>query len=208
MGQESGDQLFSDRLRRAVDAARAKDLDALLVTPGADLRYLVGYDALPLERLTCLVVPARGEPVLIVPRLERPAAEASGASALVKTVSTEETEDAFSTAAALVRDALGGEPTRIAVSDRMWAEQVLRFGAAMPAAEQVLAGSVLRALRLCKAPDEVAGLRRAGAAIDAVHSRMAEWLRPGRTEEEVGRDIAEAIVDVGPPPLHFAFLAG
>ena len=42
----------------AAQAARAAGLDALLLTPGADLRYLTGYDAHPLERLTCLVLPA------------------------------------------------------------------------------------------------------------------------------------------------------
>ncbi|MCU0265538.1 MAG: aminopeptidase P family N-terminal domain-containing protein, partial [Actinomycetia bacterium] len=61
-----------DRLARARDLARAAGIDALLVTPGPDLRYLTGYDAVPLERLTCLVVPADGDPTVVVPRLERP----------------------------------------------------------------------------------------------------------------------------------------
>ena len=52
-------------------------MDALLVSPGADLRYLTGYEALPLERLTCLVLPASGDPLMGVPALEKPAAEAS-----------------------------------------------------------------------------------------------------------------------------------
>ena len=33
-------------------------------------------------------------------------------------------------------------------------------------------------------------LHAAGAAIDAVHEQMGHWLRPGRTEREVGADIA------------------
>ena len=49
------------RLDRAQQGLRARGLDALLVTPGPDLRYLVGYDAVPLERLTCLVIPAQGQ---------------------------------------------------------------------------------------------------------------------------------------------------
>jgi Xaa-Pro aminopeptidase len=44
---------------------------------------------------------------------------------------------------------------------------------------------------------EVAALRQAGAAIDRVHARVPGWLRPGRTEREVGADIAEAIVAEG-----------
>ena len=33
---------------------------AMVITPGADLRYVAGYDAKPLERLTALVIPATG----------------------------------------------------------------------------------------------------------------------------------------------------
>ena len=71
----------TDRVTRAQQATAAAGLDAILVTPGPDLRYLAGYAAMPLERLTCLVVPASGHPTLVVPKLERPAAEASGAGA-------------------------------------------------------------------------------------------------------------------------------
>jgi Xaa-Pro aminopeptidase len=73
----------------------------------------------------------------------------------------------------------------------------------MPAARQMLASDVLGALRLRKTVDEVDGLRRAGQAIDRVHSRMGEWLRPGRTEAEVGRDIADAIIAEGHEKVNF-----
>ena len=43
--------------RRRASRAAAARLDALLIGVGADLRYLTGYDAVPLERLTMLVVP-------------------------------------------------------------------------------------------------------------------------------------------------------
>ena len=56
-------------LARAQDAMAAAGVDALLVGPGADLRYLTGYHALPLERLTLLVARADGRHSLIVPQL-------------------------------------------------------------------------------------------------------------------------------------------
>jgi Xaa-Pro aminopeptidase len=199
-------QTLSTRLQRAAEAAASAGVAALLVTPGADLRYLIGYQAIPLERLTCLVVPASGDPTLVVPRLERLAAEASGAGDLVKIVTHEETDDAVAMTVDLVREALQGEPATVGVADRMWAETVLRFHAALPRAELVTAGTVLRSLRLRKTPDEVDGLRRAAAAIDQVHSRVGEWLRPGRTEQEVGRDIAEAIVDAGHTSVNFVIV--
>ena len=174
----------------------------MLLTPGADLRYLTGYAALPLERLTCLVVPASGPVTLVVPKLERAAAEASGVGAAVTIVDWPETVDPVALVAGLLPVA-----RTVALDNRMWAEKVLRFRAAMPAAEQVLAGHVLSDLRQRKSADEVAALRVAGAAIDRVHARVPELLRPGRTEREVGRDIADAIVAEGHARVDFVIVA-
>ncbi|GAA1908116.1 M24 family metallopeptidase [Streptantibioticus ferralitis] len=194
----------ADRIAKACEAAADAGLDALLVSPGADLRYLTGYQALPLERLTCLVCPADGDPVLVVPALEKAAAEASPVGGLgIEIIGWAETEDPY----ALVADRLPVGSKRIAVDNHMWAEKVLAFRAALPHAEQGLAGDVLRELRMRKSPAEVAALRRAGAAIDRVHRRIGEWLVPGRTEREVARDIAEAIIEAGHATCDFVIVA-
>jgi Xaa-Pro aminopeptidase len=198
--------VHASRLADAAAAAAAAGLDALLITPCADLRYLVGYDAIPLERLTCLIVPASGAPWLIVPRLEEPAAIASGAGDTVSVVTHEETDDAFAMTAQLINDSLGRQASTVAVADRMWAEQVLRFRDNLPAVTLSAAGAVTRPLRLVKRADEVAALRGAGQAIDRVHARMGEWLRPGRTEAEVGRDIADAITAEGHVKVNFVIV--
>lgn len=188
----------------AVQAATARaGLDALLLTPGPDLRYVSGYEALPLERLTCLVVPAAGESFMMVPRLELPAAQASPASRLgVEFVAWDETDDPYT----LVADRLGRVAT-VGLADRMWAMASLRFRAAMPATDQVLAGSVLRELRMRKSAAEVAALREAGAAIDAVHLQVPGLLKAGRTEREVGRDIHDAILAAGHSTVDFVIVA-
>src|ERR1700761_584981 len=113
---------FSARLSRARAAAAAAGLDAVLVTPGPDLRYLTGYVAKPLERLTCLVVPAAADPVLIVPFLERPAAEAAGIADLGLAIADwQETDDPIE----LVARILGPGVRNYGVDDHMWAEKVL-----------------------------------------------------------------------------------
>ena len=54
------DELYpAGRLAQVREAAGAAGLDAVLLTPGPDLRYVIGYDAKQLERLTCLAIPAR-----------------------------------------------------------------------------------------------------------------------------------------------------
>ncbi|MFC0007534.1 M24 family metallopeptidase [Micromonospora siamensis] len=194
----------ADRLAAARNATAAAGLDALLLTPGSDLRYLTGYDAHAGERLTCLVLPAEGEPTLIVPTLERPAAEASPAPATgVRIVDHGDGTDPYP----LLVAALGGPVGAVGLADRMWAEQVLALRAALPGADQRLASEVLRELRIRKSPAEVAALAEAGAAIDAVHRRMGEWLRPGRTEAEVATDIAAAIRATGHVSVDFVIVA-
>ena len=200
-------KVLRTRLETAREAARRDGVDAVLITPGPDLRYLAGYHAVPLERLTCLVVPAAGEPALIVPRLERAAAEASGAGGVVQLLTHEENDDAFTMVAGLLRDALGSAPTTVAVNNAMPALHVLRLRDAMPGARQTLGGAVLGELRLRKSPEEVDALRRAAQAIDRVHSQMGEWLRPGRTEAEVGRDIGDAILAAGHRTVEFIIAA-
>jgi Xaa-Pro aminopeptidase len=195
---------LAHRIKRAQQRAALTGVDALLVSPGADLRYLTGYDAPPLERLTALVIPVDGEPTLVVPQLERPAALASPAGSLDLAVADwEETADPYQ----LVASLLPATAATIAVDNRMWAEKVLRLRAALPVAAQVLAGDVLGPLRMRKTPDEVAALRAAGQAIDRVHQRMGEWLHPGRTEREVGRDIGDAIIAEGHVRADFVIVA-
>jgi Xaa-Pro aminopeptidase len=215
MSDSAPSGVFTDRLARARKAATEHEVDALLLTPGADLRYLTGYLAMPLERLTCLVLPASGDPVLVVPLLERPAALASPVGRIgVEVRAWTETDDPFALVADVVTSGPGraADPGagaggwRLAVANRMWAEHLLRLRAAAPGADLRLAGPVLRDLRIVKDPAEVAELRRAGAAIDRVHARMGEWLRPGRTEAEVGRDIAAAIVAEGHEAANFTIV--
>jgi Xaa-Pro aminopeptidase len=88
----------------------------------------------------------------------------------------------------------------------MWAEKVLAFRAALPRAEQSLAGQVLLELRMRKTPAEIEALRRAGAAIDRVHRRIGEWVRAGRTEREAARDIADAIIQAGHATVDFVIV--
>ncbi|MGD0377633.1 MAG: Xaa-Pro peptidase family protein [Streptosporangiaceae bacterium] len=194
-----------DRLATAARAARSAGLSALLLTPGPDLRYVTGYDAQQLERLTCLALPAEGAsaaPFLLVPRLELPAAQASPAGRLgLEIVPWDETADPY----ALLAGRLG-PVEQVGLSDQMWALMVLRLRDAFPGARQALASRALRGLRARKTPAEVAALRAAGAAIDRVHAQVPGWLRAGRTEFEVAADIADAIIAEGHARVDFTIV--
>ncbi|MBL8925681.1 MAG: aminopeptidase P family protein [Pseudonocardia sp.] len=188
--------LLAERIRRAGDVAADHGIDLLLVTPGTDLRYLLDADGASHERLTCLVLPAAGHrapPALVVPRLEAPGwAGLPLADLGVEVVTWSDGEDPY----LLVSDLAGG-PTRLAVADTMPAQHVFGLREALPEAAQTLAGPIVSELRMRKDTGEVEQLRVAGAAIDRVHARMGEFLKAGRTEAQVGADIAAAIVEEG-----------
>ena len=173
---------MTSRIAQAQELMSIHGVDALIVSPSPDLRYLSGYAALPLERLTALIVRAEDDPVLMVPELEVAAARAAGVS--FEITSWAETEDPFALIATLLSDA-----DVIGVDDRMWASRLFAIQEALPETSLTVGGSIIAELRMTKEPEEVAALTDAGAAIDRVHDRMHEWLRAGRTEREVGADI-------------------
>ncbi len=196
-----------DRVHAARAVAAEAGVDLLVVTPGSDLRWLCGYHAHAMERLTALAVPRTGEPFLVVPRLEAPMVDASPAGSLgLDVLAWDETDDAFALLAREVTARLGTAPTRVAVGARTWAEHALGVHRALPGSALELATPVLDRLRMVKTPAEVEELAAAGAAIDRVHARMGEWLRVGRTEAEVGADIAAAILAEGHVGVDFTIV--
>ncbi len=188
---------------RAAAAARAHGVDALLIGPGADLLNLTGYRAHPLERMTLLVVRSDGPHRLIVPQLERAAAAA--ATDAVPIVAYDETDDP----AMVVAEALAGVPpaATMAVGDQLWATFLLAIQGVRPDLAWQPASPVTRELRMVKDPEGVDGLRRAGAAIDAVHRRMGELMQAGLTEAVVGQAIDAAMREEGHDDVDFVIVA-
>ena len=190
---------FAERLERAIAATDTAGFAAMLVAVGSDMRYLTGYEALPLKRLTVLVVAPGRDPVLIVPRLELAAAEA-GLRTPVQIRTWDETDDPYALAVAGL-PAVG----RVAVSDTMLAMHLLRFQAALAsAAMYVPASTVLSDLRMVKDADEIALLRAAAHAADRVLATIAGGRLVGRTEADVAREVRERLIDEGHETASFA----
>ncbi|MFJ2368111.1 M24 family metallopeptidase [Microbacterium sp. NPDC087665] len=193
--------VYAARLDRASALAAEAGLDAVIVGPGPDLQYLVGVEGDTIERLTALVLGPGIAPTVIVPRMElakvRSTAVGSLGLALSDWVDGENPYDLVAAAA--------GTVARVGVSDALPALHVIPIGERLGARLE-LATPVLREGRMIKDAAEIAELRRAGQAIDAVHRRVPEWLRAGRTEREVAADIAQAIVAEGHRTVEFVIV--
>ena len=194
--------MYVERLRRARERMDAQGVDVLLVSLGADLPYLTGYEAMPLERLTMLVVPKEGDATLVVPRLEAPRVEERPDTFTL--LPWDETDDPVSIVAGLA-----GTPEVAAIGDRTWARFLVDLQALLPNVTWRKASDVTSALRSRKDAAEITALRRASAAADRVAAQLQAGDIPlvGRTEAEVSQEIGRRLVAEGHAQVNFAIVA-
>jgi D-alanyl-D-alanine dipeptidase len=174
------------------------EIDVLIAGPSADYRWLTGLEPPIATRLTLAIVPATGDPVIVTPLFEAPAAASFAVATWV------DGEDPTLLAAeALVRS----RPMTVAVSDRTWSRYLVALQDVLPEVRFVSASEVLEPLRARKDPDELAALRRAGAAVDATLARLPDLRWEGRRERDVAREIADLMLACGHDAIHDVIVA-
>ncbi|MEO6571970.1 MAG: Xaa-Pro peptidase family protein [Ilumatobacteraceae bacterium] len=195
-------QIYLDRLDRVRAAMSDQGVDALLLSVGHDLPYLTGYLAMPLERLTMLVVPVDGDATLVIPRLEAPrVAEQPGVFAMLP---WNETDDPT----AIVADLARGAHT-IAVGDQMWARFLVELLPQLPGVTYRRAVDVVGPMRMIKDDAEIAALAAAGAAVDRIAAELQAGRIDlvGRTEADVSAELSARIISEGHQKVNFAIVA-
>ena len=188
------------RIARARERMHELDVDALLLSTGADLPYLTGYEAMPLERLTMLVVPRDGDAVLVVPRLEAPRVTTGDGAFDVRP--WDETDDPVTIVASL----LGGSTTA-AIGDQTWARFLVELQAARPDVRFRRALDVTGPLRAVKGEDEIEALQAAAAVVDEVARVMRDRPFAGRREIDVHRELIDRMLEGGHDRANFAIVA-
>jgi Xaa-Pro aminopeptidase len=195
---------LSGRLASRQHRARARmeelGVDALLLSVGADLPYLTGYEAMPLERLTMLVLPRVGDAVLVVPELEAP--RVTPQPGVFEVRAWGETEDPV----AIVAGLLGRHGGEVAIGDQTWARFALAIQDACPGTRMTPASRVVGPLRVVKDAAEVEALRAAAHAVDAVATEMRSRPFGGRTEADVSRELVDRMLEHGHQRANFAIV--
>jgi len=194
--------VYLERLARVRDAMAEQEIDALLLSVGHDLPYLTGYTAMPLERLTMLVVPRDAGATMVIPALEAPRVrEVPGA---FDTLPWGETQDPT---AIVARLAAGAQ--RIAIGDQMWARFLVELLPQLPGTEYARAVDVVGPLRMAKDQAEIDALAAAGAAVDRIAGELQRGEIPlvGRTEAEVSAHLGRRIIEEGHDKVNFAIVA-
>ena len=191
-----------ERIARARAEIERHELDALVVAPSPDLVYLTGYDPIPFERPTLLVLRPGADPVLLVPELERPLAAASSMGERLELVAWRDGSDPYGAAASIL-----GESARIAVVDRLWASHLLGLQEALPGASFTAGSPLMGRLRAVKDTQELEALRRAGRAADETFRQIVELSFQGRSEEDVADDLANLLIQNGHLRAEFTIVA-
>lgn len=178
-------ETYATRLDTVARLLSEQALDAAVLTPGPDLRFLLASDIDTHERFSALVVTPTSRRI-VVPAVDAAALRDGVAGQLgVEVVPWTDGEDPVG----LLE--LPGVST-IAVSGTMTADHLLDLQARD--ITTVDATSVLRDVFMVKDALEIGELRRAGQAIDTVHLQVPALLRAGRTEAEVAAELTDLIL--------------
>ncbi len=194
--------VYVDRLARVRAAMGEAGVDVLLLSVGPDLPWLTGYTAMPLERLTMLVVPRDGDATMVIPRLE--AARVAEQPGVFELQTWNETDDPIE----LVAKLSAGAPTA-AIGDHTWARFLVDLYGAMSDTRFVRATGVTGPLRMAKDAAEIDRLVAAGLAADRVAAQLhgGEIALVGRTEADVSADISARLIAEGHDKVNFAIVA-
>lgn len=174
-------------------------LDAAVLSVGTDLPYFTGYEAMPSERLTMLVVRPGRHPTLFLPNLEVARVE-PGDFTITGWGELDSPVD-------LVASELVGAQG-VAIGDHTWSVFLIALQAALPATKWVAASGVTSTLRMVKEDAEIALLRAAGQAVDRALARVPGEIRfSGRTEAEVAAILRLMTVEEGHREASFSIVA-
>jgi Xaa-Pro dipeptidase len=183
------------RVRRLQGYIQEAGLDAVALVPGPNLLYLTGLVFHLMERPIVALIPGQGEPLLILPELERAKGQqAAGWRLFTYGEAEQDRLSAFHRAAA----ALGRSAKTIGVEStalRFLEFQLLR--AALPRARIVAGDAALNELRVLKEPQELAAMERAVQVAQVAMAETLPLLRPGMTEKEVAAELVLQLLRAG-----------
>ena len=190
-------EVFTRRLARAQAELQRRKLDFLIATPSTNYEYLTGYNPGRSERLIAIVLPASGKPVVVCPSFEVERVKRHGAIADAR--GWEEQQNPYTLAKDVVRELKPRGNGVIAL------ESTTTYGVYLALLEElggwkfVDGAPVTERLRIIKAPEEVALIRRAIEITEAAIAATFAQLAAGVTERDVAQLLSRQMEQRGAP---------
>lgn len=198
-------EVYTERFAAIQEWLRQTNRAAGLVTAPVSLKYLTGWSN-PSKRFAGLVIPASGEPVLIVPTLEMGEARHSAVATLKNWTDGENpfallAEVLTATGAQGRPIAVEKEALTLLVYERMTAGLGITPGALLEQVGDLT--PVISALRECKSEAEVAFMQRAADVLNPALDAAIKAIKPGITERQLAAVIEEAMKQAGAQGVAF-----
>ena len=182
-----------ERVRALQAAMREQAVDLVIVGPTANMRYLIGYRAAAMERVTVLLV-TQESAAAVLPYFEaNEFTQNTGLEAVFEWEDRQGPRDAISRAASY----LDLPPLPVAAID-----DELRFDFFMEFRHYLgdrprRASALFAPLRILKTSDEQDRISRAGVLVSHGIDAALEQAQPLMTERELARRIQSALLDLG-----------
>lgn len=185
--------LGGGRYLRAAESLRERRIDALLLTPGADMTYLTGFEhGHASERLLAFVLRADGTFAWIAPAMNVAQIDAHG----LEGGEVRGWTDAETYLPAL-REYLGGASS-VAFDDEARAAFLLDLREINAAAQIVKSSTLLRGLRIRKTRGELDQMLAAARTVDETISEAVALCRAGRSEAQIDEGLRKALLKRSP----------
>ncbi len=187
--------MYDTRLQTMRQIIRDAGLDAVALVPGANLYYMTGQPLHLMERPTVGLYRAQGDPILILPALEKDKFAAPPYPLELFTYSDEEgPAGAFEGALAALNPGAG----RLGVEGlRMRFAETRLLAQHAPGAELADADDALAALRLRKGPAEIEAMRQAIQISQDALRAVVGMVRPGMDERSIANTLQVEMLQRG-----------
>lgn len=171
------------RLSKARALMKANNIGAVLVESGPSLDYYTGIQWWRSERLTAIVIPAEGDPIVVTPFFEKPTiAEMLQVPAEIRP--WQEDEEPLKLVAGFLNERqLGNRPVGFEETNRFFILDRLRQQ--LPNTRIVSANPVVRTARMIKTPAEIALMQAANDITIAAYREICPKIREGMTPSDI-----------------------
>ncbi|CAM3445062.1 aminopeptidase P family protein [Brevibacillus invocatus] len=172
--------MFTARIQKLHTFLLEQELDAVLITSPKHVYYLTGFFTDPHERFLGLVIPAQGEPSLIVPALDR---EAAVAASIVQSIYTHtDIQNPYE----VLKQTLPADTKALGLEkSHMTLERFEAMSEVVAASRFVDVEQPLREMRLIKSEDEIARMKHAIQLVEDALREGLKKVKPGVTEMEI-----------------------
>lgn len=198
--------VLENRLEKARDRMARLDIEAMFLSPGANLEYLTGERRRRPTFAKLLWtngwvmgawIPISGDPFFAAPRMaaDYELQNEEDLEVLVLEDSGNSTEFLRG-----VVKRLALPRKKVAVEDRAWSSFLIDLQNAEPSIKPVLASSVMSPLRAIKGPEEISNLRKASEITDRAFAQVVSKMKIGDCEIDVRDELDYQIRQMGSEP--------